>query len=194
MRRLRFSLPFFSIISTGIGFLMLWGFLTIFNAIRFTVCPSWVLLQPPPGNTVALLGTVINRLYVQTENKSVYCLKKDQWSTCVLPSYGLQPDMAPSWLINNSGSAFESGAVLQLIRSNGFYQVTYYSLHADGKVFSCSTNIELELENIFSSGKFVWLLIPLTGMACSIATFVNLFIKYGQPALWDFWGRGEKIK
>jgi hypothetical protein len=195
MRQPTFSLPLFSIVSASIGMSMLWGFLTIFNAIRFTQCPSWILLQPPPENPVALLGAPVNRLYIETENKSVYCLRRGQWSKCTLPPYDeLQSNMAPTWLIDNFSSAFQQSGVLQVIRSDSFFEVSYYSLLTDKRVFSCSTNIDTEIENIFRSGLFVWLLIPLLGMAWSIASFVNLFIKYGQPTLWDFWGRGERIK
>jgi hypothetical protein len=196
MKRLTFSMPLFSIVPASIGVLMLWGFLAIFNALRFTQCPAWVLLQPPPAQPVALLGAPINRLYIQTENKSVYCLKRGQWSKCALLPADLQPDMAPAWLIDNFSSAFQQNNLLQVIRSNtnSFFEVSYYSLLADQRVYTCSTNIEIEMENILSSGMFVWLLIPLSGLAWSIITFVNLFIKHGQPTLWDFWGRGQRIK
>lgn len=187
-------MPLFSIIPASIGVLMLWCFLTVFNALRFTQCPSWVLLQQPPGNTVALLGAPLNRLYVETENKSVYCLRQGKWANCAHLQDDSEPDMAPAWLMNNFSAAFEGGNVLQVIRANGFFDMNYYSLHKDGRVYSCSTNINAELENIISSGAFTWLLIPLAGMVWSIATFVGLFIKHGQPTLWDFWGRGERIK
>jgi len=187
-------MPFFSLILASIGVSMLWVFLIIFNALRFTQCPAWVLLPPPPANPVVLLGAPLNRLYIQTEDKSIYCLKRGQWSTCGLPTDDLQPDMAPAWLIDNFGSAFQQSNLLQVIRSNSFFNVSYYSLLADKRVYTCSTNLEKEMENIFSSGMFVWLLIPLSGLAWSIITFVNLFIQYGQPTLWDFWGRGQRIK
>jgi hypothetical protein len=187
-------MPFFSLISTSIGVAMLWGFLTVFNALRFTQCPAWVSLQPPPENPVALLGAPINRLYIETKDGVVYCFKHGGWSKCSRPSDDFQSDMAPAWLIDKFSSAFQQKNPLQVIRSNGFFEVSYYSLLADKKIYSCSTNIEAEMENIFSSGAFVWLLIPLSGLAWSIFTFVKLFIKYGQPTLWDFWGRGQRIK
>ena len=194
MRRLTFSMPFFSLISASIGVSMLWGLLTIFNALRFTQCPAWVLLQKPPGNPVALLGAPINRLYIETADRSVYCFKHGGWSNCSRPSDDFQSDIAPAWLIDKFSSAFQQKNPLQVIRSNGFFEVSYYSLLPDRQIYTCSTNIEAEMENIFSSGAFVWLLLPLSGLAWSILTFVNLFIKYGQPTLWDFWGRGERIK
>lgn len=194
MGRFKFSLPLFAVIPVSIGIFMLWGFLAIFDGLRFMQCPAWVPVQPPPQPPVALLGTVRNRLYIETANHLSYCLRQGQWTNCLLPPYGFQPDRAPAWLMSRFESAFPNGTASQVIRSDGFSEVIYYSLLTDKRVFSCSTNFSAEIENIFSSGLFLWLLIPMIGMIWSAISFFKIFIEHGEPTLWDFWGRGERIK
>jgi len=194
MRRLTFSLPLFSIVPISIGVLMLLAFFAIFNVLRFLQCSSWVLLQKPPENPAALLGTLNNRLFIETEDKSIYCYKQDQWSKCVLPPYKLRSDLAPSWLNPEFETKFDNRSVLQVIRTGNFSHTTYYSLLTDRQVFLCSTNFNAELENIFRSGLFLWLLVPAIAIIWSVVSLINIFIKYGQPTLWDFWGRGTRIK
>jgi hypothetical protein len=194
MRRFSISLPFFSIVPIGIGTIMLWGFLTIFNGLRFIQCSAWVALRPPPENIVTLLGAPLDRLHIQTENKSIYCLDQGQWSKCLLSPYETEPDSAPTWLIGRLESIPQNDGILQVIRAGSLSNVTYYSLLADGRIFACSTNFTAEVENMFRSGSFVWLLIPTLAMLWSAVSFFDIFIKYGQPTLWDFWGRGERIK
>ena len=194
MKRLKFSLPLFSIVPISIGVLMVFSFFIILNALRFIQCSSWDLLQKPPENATVLLGTLHNRLYVETENASVYCLQQNQWSKCALPPYKLQPDMAPSWLIGKLETTFQIGGILQVMRSGSFSDVVYYSLLVDRQVFTCSTNFSIEIENIFRSGLFVWLLLPTIAIIWSVVSFAAIFIKHGQPVLWDFWGKGERIK
>ena len=194
MKRLKFSLPLFSIVPVGTGILMLFSFFTILNALRFIQCSTWVLLQKPPEQAVVLLGALHSRLYVEAESESVYCWHQGQWSKCALPPYELQPDLAPAWLIRRLESTFQIGSILQVMRSGSFADVTYYSLLADRRVFACSTNFSSEMENIFRSGSFVWLLIPTMAIIGSVVSFVAIFIKSGQPTLWDFWGKGERIK
>src|SRR5512147_2517365 len=99
MRHLRISLPFFSIVPISTGVLMFISFLTVFNALRFIQCSSWVSLQKPPDGADVLLGIPLHRLYVRTTTNQIYCLDKGQWAKCILPPYELHPDQAPSWLI-----------------------------------------------------------------------------------------------
>ena len=194
MSRLTFSLPFFSIVPISIGILMLLVFFVIFNALRFLQCTSWVLLPIVPEKPDALLGTLNGGLFIETASKSIYCYKQNQWSKCIRPSYKFRPDVAPSWLTNALETEFEDGSVLQVIRAGNLSHITYHSLLADRRIFSCSTNFNTEIENIFRSGLFLWLLVPAIAIIWSVVSLVSIFIKYGQPTLWDFWGRGTRIK
>jgi hypothetical protein len=193
MSEIKFSLPPSSIISVGTGVLMFFGFLTIFNALRFIQCSSWVLLQEPPEKAVVLLGTSLNRPYVRTTSGSIYCFEKSQWSECLLPPHELEPVSAPAWLNGKLQANFPNSDLLQVIRSDGFSEINYYSLLADGRLLVCSTNSSAEIGNMLHSGLFVWLLIPALAMILSVVSFFKIFIKYGQPTLSDFWGVDEDI-
>ena len=195
MRRL-YSLPLSSLIPASIAILMLCGFFTIFDALRFTQCSSWTELQLPPKKVITLLGTFQNRLYVETIDKSVYCLVQNRWAKCILSPYSLNPDNAPPWLINYFKTTFQKSTVLQLIRGDNFSVVaySYYTLGENGQIFSCSTNFNSEVVKILFSGSVMWLIIPIVIGVWSVMTFINISIKEGSPTFWDFWGRGTKIK
>lgn len=173
---------------------MLYAFIIILNALRFIQCPSWIAIQTPPEKAGILLGTLRNRLYIKTTTNTIYCLGQNQWTPCNLPPYDLQPDNAPSWVIRFLEAGFQNNSVLQAIRSDSFVNTNYYSLLPNGHVFVCPTSFSAETENIIRSGSLVWLIIPSVGIIWSIISFLNIFIKYGQPTFWDFWGRGERIK
>jgi hypothetical protein len=193
MRR-KYSLPLSSLIPASIAILALWVFFTIFNALRFTQCSSWAELQPPPKQVTTLLGTFQNRLYVKTIDKSVYCSNQNQWAECLLSPYSLNPDKAPRWLINYFETVFQKSTVLQLIRGGNFSTVAYYTLGENGQIFACFTDFNWEVEKIFLSGSFMWLLIPFVLGVWSVMTFINIYINEGSPTFWDFWGKGTKIK
>ena len=173
---------------------MLYAFLIALNALRFMQCSTWNVIQNPPEQTHILLGTLRNRLYIETTSGSVYCLNQKTWSKCTLPPYDLQPDIAPSWLTNILETIFQKGDIFQTIRSDSFIDTRYYLLLSNKQIFTCNTSFDVEAKNITHSWYFMWLIIPIIGVIWSIVSFLNIFIKYGQPTLWDFWGRGERIK
>ena len=189
-----FSMPFSSIFLAGLACCSLLGFLTIFDALRFWQCSPWQGLHLPPAQITALSGYFRARLYVTAGNKAVYCLSHDQWARCSLPPFPQPPEYAPPWLLRFLETDLQKGPLSQVLRGGSFPAVDYYALLGNGQMLACSTDFDAEVGNILFSGSVLWLLIPLVPGIWSIAVFINQFLKWGSPTLWDFWGRGTKIK
>jgi len=191
--KLTFSLPLYSIVPVITGILMLWGGLTIFNALRFLDCSSWALLPAPPQKVIHLQGVLHDEFYVKTESDKTYCFQLGQWKSCRLPPYELHSEQAPTWIMGRLSSDFHNASASQVMRVGNFSKVVYYLLLDDGQLLTCETSLRLELENMLRSGLFFWLVVPLVVLIGSIIAFGNIFIKHAHPTLWDWWGRGKKI-
>ena len=83
---------------------------------------------------------------------------------------------------------------MQLIRGGNYSVISYHSLLENGQIYACSTDFNSEIEKVLFSVSALWLALPAAAGVWSAAAFINLFIRQGTPTLWDFWGRGTKIK
>lgn len=173
---------------------MLWGGWTIFSALRFLGCSSWSLLPATPQKVATLQGVLHGKFYVKSEGEQIYCFQLNHWTRCNLPLYELHSEQAPVWIMDRIASDFRNTSVDQAIRAGSFDEGAYYLLLDDGQILTCETSLRLELENMLRSGLFLWLLLPFVAFIWSIVAFGNIFIRHAQPTLWDWWGRGERIK
>lgn len=185
MKKLKFSLPLFTVVPISTGVLMLYAFIIILNALRFIQCPSWIAIQTPPKKAGFLLGTLRNRLYIKTTTNTIYCLGQNQWTPCNLPPYDLQPDNAPSWVIRFLEAGFQNNSVLQAIRSGSFVNTNYYSLLPNGHVFVCPTSFSAETENIIRSGSL--------GVAKGVGVGVGLVLGMGPNYIGDSHGASDGL-
>ncbi len=193
--RLTFSLPLFSIIPAGFGALMLWAFFAIFDLLGYTNCPTWKFLQSAPRNDLRIIGTLKKDVYLQAPDGTIYCNAQNQWKVCRVSTFGLSRKDAPDWLSARFTPVPEKATVKQLTRAGNYATGnTYFVLLEDNQIWSCPDDFNAKIKQIASSGAVIWLIIPAgIGLWCCVA-FMQIFIKYGSPTIWDFFGRGTKVK
>lgn len=195
MRRLTFSLPFYSIIPIGLGIGSIFALIGIFSLLRFMNCPTWELFKSAPIENAVIIGAWDEQVYLQSSGSPIYCNEKDQWAACSPPVYFLSQTNAPLWFTDSFFNSPENSKVKQLSRMEIFpTTIKYYLLSENGKIWSCTTTFSAEINRSLSSWTAIWLIIPTAiGIWCMV-WFMNIFIKTGDPTLWDFFGHGEKIK
>jgi len=188
--KIRFSMPVTSIIPVAISVLMLWVTVEVFDALRFLQCTEWHPLLPPPGWVVHLSGTGRDRVYAKTLDGTTYCYT-DHWTTaCTISPYASTPASARKWV----RSQIQDEEPTELIRGGSPTEVTYYKLAKDGIVSSCSTDFKSEVNGMIDSGAIILPLIPIGIIIWCGVIFMKMFIGHGEPTLWDWSGRGTKIK
>lgn len=193
MKRLGYSLPLNSIAYPIIAILMFWASSGIFGAIRFTQCQLWQILPSPPDNTSEIMGKFGEHLYLKTDSETLYCLNNEQWQHCPTPSYGFSPQDAPTWLIENFKTPFNTGTLQQLSRSSQFDQSTYHAFLKTGQLQECKTDTNTEMIALLSSGKIIFLLPSISIGIWSVSRFFMLFAAEAQPGYRDFWGRFHRV-
>ena len=109
---------------------------------------------------------------------------------CLQPSIISAPSNARPWVM----SQVQDGKPLQLIRGGPPTEVTYYTLTANGNMASCVTDFKSEVNGIIDSGAVFLLLIPVGIIVWCGIVFMRMFIRHGEPTLWDWSGRGTRIK
>jgi len=172
----------------AISILMFWVSMEVFDALRYRQCTDWHPL-PPTGWVVHLSGVGQDRVYARTLDGSTYCYT-DHWQACQMSSMVSTPVNANDWV----RSQIQDEEPVELIRGGSLTEVTYYTLTKDGIVSSCSTDFKTELNSIINSIAIIWLLIPIGIGIWSAIVDIKMFIDHGEPTLWDWFGRGTKIK
>lgn len=191
MGRITFSMPPVTIAITALFIVMLLCGLNIIDFLRFKQCGAWVELPRIPVKDPELAGTLNNLPYVRSSNSSLYCLKEGQWKICSSPAWGLKPDRAPAWLAQYF---YKDEKISQWIRGDKPVDVNYFRLLEDGRFYTCKTNLQNEADQILLSGSVLWLFPPaMIGILC-VVKFFQLFFEYGDPTMWDWSGKGTKIK
>ncbi len=190
-----YSMPWYSIIPVGLGVLMIWAFLTILNILGFTNCTDWKSLQSAPMKDMRVTGFFKNVVYLQAQDGTTYCNEQNRWQACDTDTWFLSHKDAPTWFNPWFGELpTEAKAVQLTLAGSPYFEHSYIALLEDDQIWSCPKHTREEVEGIMQTGAVIWLILPVAvGIACA-AWFMRIFIQHGSPTLWDFWGRGTRIK
>lgn len=192
--RLRYFLPWYAVVPIASGILMLWLLLSLFNWLGFSHCAAWTSLPRAPEMPVRLVDAFGGRVYVRTETDHILCHEQGRWADCMGSPYPPRLGQAPDWLVNNFIAVPVAGTIVQLIRVSAFMDMTYYALLDSGEVIRCDARLDSQLVSMVRSGLVLLLILPLAALIWSLAVFLRIFILRGSPVLWDFFGRGTRIK
>ncbi len=187
-------MPAYAIFPFIAGVVLLLACVEIFSLLRFSRCSPWTALPSAPEKPVRLVDAFDDRVYVQAADETTYCHNAQGWRTCNMSPFPPKFVSAPEWLTARFVSIPDFGEIAQLARARTMLNVQYYALLENGNVWSCLTTIGAESENVFRSSAILLLLIPF-GLACwCFYSLLMIQIRRGEPTLWDFFGRGTRIK
>jgi hypothetical protein len=193
--RLAVLFPFYSIIPVSLGLIAVWIFFTVFSILRFINCPAWENLSPAPVNTIQIVSYTNDILFVKTDGGKIYCNKGSEWQICSLPTYPSSNENAPKWLRNYSDIILQKQISIKVLtRINGYADTTYLALSNQNEIWQCSTTFVSEVNEIVYSWKVLLLIIPVMLGLFSIWWFFKILIEEGYPVIWDWWGKGKRIK
>lgn len=193
--RIAILFPFYSIIPGILGWIALWAFFTMFSILRFINCPTWEVLSPAPVGTIQFASYTNDVLFIETEDGKLLCNKTAQWQICALPTYPSSNENAPDWLKNYSHIILHKHIPIKLLtRINEYDETTYFALTSDNEILQCSTLFVSEIKKIIYSWNVLLLGIPITVGLFSAWWFFKILIEESFPVIWDWWGRGKRIK
>ena len=189
-----YSMPPYSILPAGLGVLMFWVLITVFNLFGFTKCTAWNLIQSAPRDDVRIIGALKNSIYVQTQDGAIYCNAQNGWNKCNISTFVFSHKDAPQWF-KSFKFIPEDAAVVQIARTgNDFSGYSNVVLLENKHIWVCPYSLKSEIEQLVSSGAVIWLVIPAAiGLGC-LLWFLMIFAESGSPTFWDFLGRGTKVK
>ncbi|MCB9111014.1 MAG: hypothetical protein H6634_07175 [Anaerolineales bacterium] len=189
--RLKFSMPLYSLIPTALGLFMVWIFFEIFGLLGYTHCTDWQFFESAPRGNFRIVNIVKDKIYLRSQDGTLYCTISGQWQKCSPPVFESTQEDAPIWLHSYFTLPAAQAEPIQLTRISSR---NYFALLENGEIWSCSTNFQTESNQIVHSRAVILLVIPaLIGFAC-FAIFMKIFIERGSPVLWDFFGRGRRVK
>lgn len=191
--RITFSLPMICYLYAGAAAILLTGSFFIFDWLRYAQCPAWVEWPRPPQKTAALLGDLGLKPYIKSTGNTVYCYDGKAWKECSQSVYAFSPAFAPAWLTPRLVLPGNQG-IQQLLRVGQWQNVTYVALSAGGLIWACPTTFDAEVVQMARSGMVLWVFLPLLGGLFFAWLFVSLASREASPTLWDWSGRGTKVK
>ena len=189
-----FSMPWHSLVPAGLGALMVWVSITAFDLFGYTQCTGWKFIQSAPAEDVRIVGALEDSLYVQTADGTLYCSEQNGWSECNISTFVFSHKDAPHWF-HSFDLIPEDAPVVQMTRAGNDYSGYRNVVLLDNNhIWACPYSLKSEMDQLISSGKVIWIVLPAAlGFAC-LLWFLMIFAEFGSPTLWDFWGRGTKIK
>jgi hypothetical protein len=194
-RAITFGMPVYSFIPTGLGILMLWVLITVFNLLGYSQCAGWKSIQPAPMGEVRVIGASKNDIYVQTPDGTLYCSTQNSWKKCKISTFVFSHKDAPLWFSAAFKFIPEAAAAAQITRAGNDYQgYSNVVLLENRHIWVCPYSLQAEIDELVSSGTVIWLVLPaVIGVGC-VVWFFMIFAKFGSPTVWDFSGRGTKVK
>jgi hypothetical protein len=144
---------------------------------------------------VQVIGALKNDIYAQTQDGTFYCNTQNGWNKCKVSTFVFSHQDAPLWFNSYFKFIPEEAEAAQITRAGNDYSgYSNVVLLENRHIWVCPYSLKAEFEQLVSSGAVIWLGIPaVIGLGC-VMWFFMIFAEFGSPTVWDFSGRGTKVK